>query len=153
MARIDGRIFTSAFIVVIALSCFSCGRKTLPIPPDAVIPTAITDLRFFQDESRVVLTWTYPDETTIGTEIKNIEGFQVFRAVIPEADYCETCPVPFSSFAEITLNQAVKNRKNRKAQYKETVLRPGHRYSYKVRTKAGWRLISEDSNVISFVWA
>lgn len=150
MIRIGWQILFVAFCVTLSLS--GCGRKTLPIPPHAVIPQAINDLNFFQDESRVVLSWTYPGETTIGTELKSIEGFQIFRAVIPEADFCETCPVPFSSSIDVPFDQAVLDRKKQKAQYTETVLRPAHRYVYKVRCKAGWRLISDDSNVISFSW-
>ncbi len=150
MLKIACRTLFIALFVAAALS--GCGRKTLPIPPHAVIPKAINNLNFFQDESQVVLSWTYPGETTIGTELRNIEGFQIFRAVVPESDFCETCPIPFSSSVEITLNQAVQDKGKNRAEYTEMVLRPGHRYLYKVRTKAGWRIISDDSNIVSFSW-
>jgi hypothetical protein len=32
------------------------------------------------------------------------------------------------------------------------LLRPGYRYIYKLRTKAGWRLVSADSNQAAFLW-
>lgn len=152
MDRFAGKIFLGVFLVTVALTISSCGRKTLPIPPEAVIPAAIKDLSFFQDESRVVLSWTYPSETTIGTELKNIEGFQILRALVPEKDFCETCPVSLSLSAEVPFEQAVQDREKREAQFTEMVLRPGHRYLYRVRTKAGWRLISDDSNGVSFAW-
>jgi fibronectin type 3 domain-containing protein/predicted small lipoprotein YifL len=150
MVRLASRIL---LIILFSLSGLAgCGRKTLPVPPSAVIPKAINNLNYSQDESRVILSWTYPGETTIGTELKTIEGFQIFRAVVPEKDFCETCPVSFSSTVEVAFDQAVQDRKNKRAAYTETVLRPGHRYVYKVRTKAGWRIISDDSNIISFLW-
>jgi hypothetical protein len=139
-------------LLIFFLAISGCGRKTLPIPPNAVIPAPINDLNFIQDEGKVVLSWTYPETTTIHSELGTIESFQIFRAVVPEQDYCETCPTSFTSLAEITFEQALKDRRKSRAEYTERVLRPGHRYIYKVRTKAGWRLISDDSNIVSFAW-
>jgi hypothetical protein len=130
----------------------ACGRKTLPIPPHEAVPEAIRDLRFQQDESLVVLTWTYPKVTTVGTKLPVVESFLVLRAVVPEQEYCPGCPVTFSSAEEVKAAQAITDSKRRQARYTETVLRPGHRYLYQVQTKAGWRVVSEPSNMVSFSW-
>lgn len=146
----DWRFF---MVIAFCLAFAACGRKTLPIPPQDAVPLPITDLRYQQDENNIVLTWTYPRQTTAGSDLPGIHSFLVLRAVVPEEDYCSGCPVPFSSAVEIDLGKALVDVKKREARYTETILRPGHRYFYKVQTKAGWRLISDDSNTVSFAWA
>ncbi len=143
------RLIWLAFFVLLLSAC---GRKTLPIPPSDAIPGKTENLRYQQDENQIVLTWNFPKYTAVGKELAHIQSFIVSRAVIPEKDYCPGCPVPFSSEIELDAETAIIDGKKRIAQYTETVLRPDHRYLYKVRTKAGWRLISEDSNTVSFSW-
>lgn len=137
---------------LVALMVIGCGRKTLPIPPHEAVPEPIRDLQFQQDENQINLTWTYPERTTVGTELPGIKGFLVLRAVVAEEDYCVGCPINFSSMVEVEAEKVVTDAKKRQARYTETILRPGHRYLYKVQTKAGWRLTSDDSNTVSFFW-
>lgn len=137
---------------LLALSQGACGRKTLPIPPYEAVPQAITDLQSHQDENQVTLTWTYPERTTVGSELPGLQSFLVLRAVVPERDYCSGCPVTFSSAVEVEAAKAITDPKRRQASYTETILRAGHRYLYRVQTKAGWRLVSDASNLVSFFW-
>ncbi len=139
-------------VALAALILAACGRKTLPIPPYEAVPEAIRDLHFQQDENQVVLTWTYPEKTTVGTDLPGLQSFLVLRAVVPEQDYCAGCPLTFSSATEVAAEKAIIDTKHRQARYTETILRPGHRYIYKVQSKAGWRLLSDDSNPVSFFW-
>jgi len=142
-------------IVALVLLSFlqgGCGRKTLPIPPHEAVPLAIKDLQYRQDENQVGLTWTYPQRTTVGSELPGLQSFLVLRAVVPEQDYCPGCPVTYSSAVEVEADKAITDPKKRQAHYTETILRAGHRYFYKVQTKAGWRLVSDDSNTVSFFW-
>ena len=145
-------VWFAILATAIALMLAACGRKTLPIPPYEAVPEAIRDLRFEQDENQVILTWTYPQKTTVGTDLPGLQSFLVLRAVVPEQDYCQGCPVTFSSAIEVEAQKAITDAKRRQARYTETILRPGHRYIYKVQTKAGWRLVSDDSNPVSFFW-
>lgn len=139
-------------IALVSLVLGGCGRKTLPIPPYAAVPEPITDLQYQQDENQVTLTWTYPKRTTVGSDLPGLQAFLVLRAVVPEQDYCPGCPVTFSSAVEVEAEKAIVDPKKRQAHYTETILRAGHRYLYKVQTKAGWRLVSDDSNTVNFFW-
>jgi len=130
----------------------ACGRKTLPIPPQDAVPEAITDLQYRQDENQVTLAWTYPDRTTVGSELPGLKSFLILRAVVPEEDYCPSCPLTFSSAIEVEAQAAITDPKKRRAHYSEPILRPRHRYLYRVQSKAGWRLVSDDSNTVSFFW-
>lgn len=148
--RRAGAIIAAVIFVTLMLS--ACGHKTLPIPPHEAVPEAIHDLHYQQDENHVTLIWTYPDKTTVGTGMSGVQSFLILRAVVPEQDYCPGCPLTFSSAIEVEARQAITDPKHRQARYTETILRPGQRYIYKVQTKAGWRVVSDDSNTVSFYW-
>jgi len=113
------------------------------------MPAPITDLRYHLDEKGVELSWSYPRSTVEGDRLPyRIEKFELLRAVIPSKDYCPDCPIPFGPSIEITAESSDKG----KVSYQETLLRPNHRYVYRVRSKAGWFVSSDDSNTVSVVW-
>lgn len=139
-------------LVVLAVCLVSCGKKTRPVPPDTVLPAPIRDLRYQLDEKGVVLSWSYPQRTVQGARLPYaIKGFELLRAVVPEKDYCEGCPVNFGPPIAIDVD-TVSLRGARSVSYAETLLRPQHRYIYRVRSRAGWYQVSEPSNTVSFVW-
>jgi len=91
----------AAVLGAVVLSLTGCGFKTDPVPPGNVVPKAVDDLRYSLDETGVTLSWTYPDETVQGDDLTEISTFDVYRAVVPLADLCETCPIPFSEPTQI----------------------------------------------------
>ncbi|MFH1020731.1 MAG: fibronectin type III domain-containing protein [Pseudomonadota bacterium] len=126
-----------------------CGKKTRPVPPETVMPAPISDLGYQLDEKGVALSWSYPRQTVEGTRLPyRIEKFVLLRAVIPSKDYCPDCPIPFGPPIEITAESSDHGR----VSYQETLLRPNHRYVYRVRSKAGWFVSSDDSNTVSVLW-
>ncbi len=128
-----------------------CGFKTRPVPPDTVVPKAIEDLRYSVSDKGVTLNWTFPKETIKGTDLTDITTFDVHRAVVPVADYCPTCPIPFTEAVQVP-GGVVDPEHNRRASYETAILRPGHKYFFKVNARTSWWAASADSNIISFVW-
>lgn len=127
-----------------------CGKKTRPVPPDTIQPASIRDLHYDLDEKGVTLTWSFPTRTVKGERLPyKIEGFELFRAVLPKEDYCSGCPVTFGPPIDIKSDESVVGKE---VSYSETLLRPGHRYMYKVRCKIGWYMTGTDSNEVSFLW-
>ena len=146
------RILT-AITILLALTLMSgCGRKTALIPPQKMVPVAISDLRYFLDENGVSLEWTYPVKMENGDELLAIENFEVLRAEIPEEEYCEGCPVRFEKQVLVDGGPLPAKGESRTATYNEADLRDGYRYLYKVRSRAGWWYPSSDSNLVSFFW-
>jgi hypothetical protein len=138
-----------ALLLVALIGVSGCGKKTRPVPPDTVLPAPITDLSYELDEKGVTLNWSYPRQTVQGDRLPyRIEKFELLRAVIPIKDYCPECPIPFGPPIEIKAESSDKG----KVFYEETLLRPNHRYVYRVRSKAGWFVSSDDSNTVSVVW-
>jgi len=143
------RFLAFLLAALIVAGTAGCGKKTRPVPPDTVLPAPITDLTCHLDEKGVALSWTYPTRTVEDERLPyRIEKFHLFRAVIPLADYCKDCPVPFGPPIEIE----GERRDEGKIFYQETLLRPRHRYVYEVRSKAGWFVTSDASNTVSVVW-
>ena len=128
-----------------------CGFKNMPVPPQEIVPKPITDLHYELDEKGVTLTWTYPRETVKGDPVTDIISFELYRAVVPADQYCDTCPIPFGEPIKVP-GGAVGGEQSKKAVYKTTLLRPGHLYFFKVRSNTGWWAESADSNIISFMW-
>lgn len=146
------RIAGALFLGTVLLASGGCGYKNPPVPPETVVPTAIEDLRYTVLEDGVRMTWTYPLETIKGTDIREVSSFDLYRAELPLEDYCPTCPVPFTEPIEVDGGQTVVDGKRRVATYDYDMLRSGHKYFFKVRTRTGWWATSADSNIITFVW-
>jgi len=128
-----------------------CGYKTMPVPPQEIVPTPVTDLRYELNEMGVTLYWTYPGETIKGEKLTDISLFNLYRAVVPADAYCDTCPIPFREPIQIP-GGAVTADRPKTATYNATLLRPGHLFFFKVRSKSGWWAESADSNIVSFMW-
>lgn len=142
----------SVFLLTALLTVGGCGYKSQPVPPESVVPKAIDDLRYSIDESGVRLTWSYPVKTIKGTDIADISSFDIYRAVLPLSDICATCPIPFGEPIEIPGGVTSEGGKRRTAEYRTSLLRSGHKYYFKVRSRNSWWADSANSNVVSFLW-
>ena len=155
-ARIAGhnRLFLSLIITTLLLAVSGltgCGYKTMPVPPEEIVPQPVTDLRYELNEKGVTLYWTFPAQTVRGEALSDITSFDLYRAVVPADSYCDTCPIPFGEAITLT-GGAISAGTPKQKTYSSTLLRPGHLYFFKVRSKAGWWAVSEDSNTVSFMW-
>ena len=144
--------FAGAIVVMVTLFFVGgCGYKNRPVAPDKIVPKAIEDLQYSIDEKGVKLTWSYPLETIRGTDIVELDSFDLYRAVVPLKDYCANCPIPFAKPIEVAAD-AISAEERQQANYESTLLRSGHRYFFKVRSRTSWWATSDDSNIVSFVW-
>jgi len=148
----SARVAGSVFLLAAVLTVGGCGYKSDPVPPESVVPRAIDDLRYSIDESGVRLTWSYPVKTIKGSEIVDISSFDIYRAVVPLSDICSTCPIPFGEPIEIPGGVTSEGGKRRVAEYRTALLRSGHKYFFKVRSRTSWWADSIDSNIVSFLW-
>ncbi len=129
-----------------------CGFKNKPVPPESVVPQAIEDLRYTVNDKGVQLTWSYPVKTIKGSALDDISSFQLFRAEIPLENYCGSCPIPFTEPVTVGGGSPLDGQTRRKVSYDSNLLRSGHKYFFKVRSRTSWFADSADSNVITLVW-
>ncbi|HBT97106.1 MAG TPA: hypothetical protein DEB25_05500 [Desulfobulbaceae bacterium] len=135
-----------------AVALFGCGYKNLPVPPDKVVPKAVEDLRFVEQDRGGRLEWTYPVESVTGQDLPEIDSFELFQAMVPERDYCPTCPIPFGQPQALPAGESTIQGKKRTASAPLPRLVPGNKYFFKVRSRTSWWVSSDDSNVVTFVW-
>ncbi|MDD3813551.1 MAG: hypothetical protein PHZ02_02805 [Desulfocapsaceae bacterium] len=146
-----GAHHAGALLLVGALFFGGCGYKTLPVPPETIVPKAIEDLRYSVDEKGVTLTWSYPVETIKGTDLTDIASFEIYRAVVSLDSYCSTCPIPFGE-PMVVPGGMINTDGRRKGIYESALLRSGEKYFFKVRSRTSWWAASADSNIVTFVW-
>ncbi len=142
-------VFFLPFFFVLLL--VGCGKKTMPVPPQTVVPESITDLQYALDQTGVTLTWSFPGRLENGERLSSIENFRLSRAMVALEEYCTGCPLPFSHVT-IEGGRLADSEEKRIAIYQETDLQKGHRYFFKVQSRSGWWSYSGDSNVIFFDW-
>ncbi len=144
--------FASAVLFAVMVTMAGCGFKTDPVAPQEVVPRPIDDLSYSIDETGVTLRWTYPEKSVNGDDLAEIYSFDVYRAAVPIGDLCENCPIPFSEPTEIPGGETAESGKRKVGSYNTTLLRPDHKYFYKIKARISWWADSNDSNIVSFVW-
>ncbi len=142
---------TSLLLAGALLVTAGCGYKTDPVPPQTVVPKAIDDLTYTIEDDGVTLNWSYPDEAVNGKDLEEIMSFDVFRAEVSVADYCPTCPIPFTAPQRID-GGIIDEKTGSKGTHFSGMLRAGHKYFFKVRARTSRLAASADSNIVSFVF-
>lgn len=148
LARIAGFLLLG----IALLSTGGCGYKNPPVPPASVVPQAIEDLRYTLNDKEVELSWSFPVKTIRGSQLEEVSSFELYRAEIPLADYCGTCPISFTEPIKVDGGSSFDGEARRKASYKSSLVRPGYKYFFKVRSRTSWWADSDDSNIVTFVW-
>jgi predicted small lipoprotein YifL len=88
-----------------ALFLASCGLKGPPLPPEAVVPERVTDLKVKLTDGGVALIWTMPTANTDGTGLADLVGFKVLRKDVPDKDVdCPPCTGKYEEIADFTLS-------------------------------------------------
>jgi hypothetical protein len=142
---------TQLLALVGVLAAAGCGYKDDPVPPQDVLPRAVTDLRVDLDEEGATLSWSYPRKTVTGGDVAEIDRFELYRAEVPVDRTCPACPVPYGAAIEVPGGTLVPDS-GRTAVFEVRDLRPGNVYFFKVRSRSGWWRTSNDSNEVSFLW-
>ena len=146
-----GAALTGLALLLGALLLISCGKKTAPIPPQAVIPAPITGVAYQLDENGVTLSWQAPLRTEQGQRLARIGSFIVERAEYQSSEFCRDCPVRYHNIATVPTAGSSAER-GAHLSYRDEDLRPDHVYLYRLRTSMGWRLTSLPSEPVVFTW-
>jgi hypothetical protein len=129
-----------------------CGKKTPPLPPQSVVPAAISDLRYELDLEGVTLSWNWPRRTEKGGELRRIKQFIVERAEESADDFCPDCPRRYRQVGLVEGGPVPDRNVAQPLSFRDRDLRPGYHYSYRVRSSLGWRVISTPSEAVTMVW-
>ncbi len=79
------RVGTVLVLLVAFAAEMGCGRKSAPLPPELRVADTTRDLQVVQDETIARLLWSYPQMTTAGGPLSDLESVEVWRAEMPLA--------------------------------------------------------------------
>ncbi|MBW2039679.1 MAG: hypothetical protein JRI46_08800 [Deltaproteobacteria bacterium] len=128
-----------------------CGVKAPPIPPDVLVPKAISDLQGKVREGELYLSWSVPRENMDGSKPVDLVGFRVLRR--EEARGCVECPGEFRIRADLDLRAPEGYRLERGTlTWRDEDLREGTIYIYKVIGINHWGYPSPPSNEAMIQW-
>lgn len=86
-------------MIVIALLFTGCGKKGPLVPPEALAPEPITDLRVKQVGNGFTVCLTPPSKDETGKPLSTVSDVRVMkREVLPPAEDCEQCPTAYNLF-------------------------------------------------------
>ena len=119
----------SLLIAGLAMLAAACGHKNSVIAPELVRPEPPTDLAAISTPDGVRLTWTRPTKYAGGQRMRDLGQF-----IIERAD-AETTPLWFVDAGTVELMDQTRYRQERRIQYVDQGVTPGHEYIYRVRAR------------------
>ena len=91
--------------VIMAILLSGCGKKGPLVPPEALVPAAISDLRVEQKGERFLVLWSSPTRQEGGRALRGLAGFRLFRRdLLPPGEDCEECPEAYRLLTNIDLD-------------------------------------------------
>jgi hypothetical protein len=126
---------------ITALAITGCGVKERPLPPDAVRPERILDLKAAAARDGIRLSWGRPDRYATGRTMRNLGGFIILRA--------EDDARP-AMLAEIPISDRERFQKERRFDYIDTATLIGHTYRYQIVSATDDGYQGDPSNVVEF---
>lgn len=139
------------FLIALAILLGACGVKAPPIPPDVLVPKAITDLQGRVREGELYLSWSIPRENTDGSKPVDLVGFRVLRR--EEKGGCVECPGEFLVRTHLDLRAAGDYRLERGTlTWRDQDLKEGIIYIYKILGINHWGYPSPASNEVIIQW-
>ncbi len=134
------KILLRLFICFILLGGVACGKKGPPVPPKAIVPQSVKDLKGEVIQEQVRLSWTIPEGE---------KRFRLFKAAEPLTEEpCPDCPVRFTKRVDIDIAESkVVDIEGDKVIYRDSI-EPGNRYVYKIVVISEDGVKSGDSNIV-----
>ena len=142
----EKRLILILFSIALFFTALSCGKKGDPIPRGLPIPEDIKDLSGEVKDGVLFLSFSIPKRNKDGTEIKNLEGFKIYKG-------CGGCIGAFELFRDIKIDskQGLTVYGGRLYLFDDD-LRKGQAYSYKVIPYTKTTVRGNESNVFTIKW-
>lgn len=124
-----------------------CGKKGALVPPEALVPAAISDLRVEQKGERFLVLWSSPTRQEGGGALRNLAGFRLFRRdLLPPGEDCEECQDAYRLLTTIDLDSPGGGVVGNLGLYYDDALTLGKSYRYKVIGSGKDGSVSRPSN-------
>lgn len=140
-------------VILLVICCLilllaGCGKKGNLVPPEALVPAPVADLKVEQQGERFMVSWSRPGREEGGGALKDLAGFRLYRReLLPPGEDCEECPNAYRLVASVDLEypQGVLVRGERFF-FLDDEPAAGKGYRYKVVSYKRDGTLSRDSN-------
>ena len=132
----------------------ACGRKAAVRPPELVAPKPIEDLKIEAKTTGIELRWSRPRTYVDGSDMDDLGGFVVLRAVQNGSASGETSGEAgeFSELATVIVEDRDRFRQAKRFRYTDEQISVGTRYRYQVRAFTLDGDYSIPSNIVELLW-
>ncbi len=134
--------------VIFMVLLLGCGKKGNLVPPEALVPAPVADLKVEQQGERFMVSWSRPAREEGGGALKDLGGFRLYRReLLPPGEDCEACANAYRLVASVDLEypQGVLARGGRFF-FLDDEPAAGKGYRYKVVSYKRDGTLSRDSN-------
>jgi len=153
--RVHGHCLLQQAAVII-FCCFllaACGKKGDPAVPHAIGPDAVKKLRAIARSGGIMLSWKPPAKNTDKAPLLDLESFKIYREEVAAADRCAKCPKNFQFFFEYAYKGPRGKVPERELfSYRDTAVKPGHVYSYKIQCLNERTMLGASSETVTVFW-
>jgi hypothetical protein len=133
--------------LIMAILLSGCGKRGALVPPEALVPAAVRDLRVEQKGDRFLVLWSRPTRQEGGRPLRDLAGFRLFRRdLLPPGEDCEECPDAYRLLTSIDLDFPRGGVVGNHGLYYDDALTIGKSYRYKVISATKDGSISRPSN-------
>lgn len=134
--------------IILSAVLAGCGKKGALVPPEALVPAAVTDLRLAQKGEYFQLSWSRPDKEESGRRLTGLAGFELLRReVLPAGQQCDACPFALLKSIDLDYPQEVR-RYGDLLLFNDNQVSRGTSYQYKVLSRKKDGSLSRDSNQV-----
>lgn len=93
--------YACSFLILLSILA-GCGRKGALLPPEALVPAAVQDLKVQQSGNEFRLTWSAPDREKGGRPLRDLSGFRLYKRIIAgDGSDCSECPDAWNLLASV----------------------------------------------------
>jgi hypothetical protein len=130
-----------------------CGKKIAPYAPDQVLPAPVRDFHLSQEGDALLLTWRLPRENLLGQPLTQVQGCQVYRAVLRGVSPAALMSSDFALYADIDLAYPQRGEvRGESLRLQDRDLLPDHRYYYRVAAYGPDGHLGGWSRTLSHAW-
>lgn len=116
----------SRFVIIGLLClCAACGRFGPPVPPEQVAPSQVGTLKVSGSADGLAFHWEAPKSDQRGKDLKQIDGYRIYRKPIEKAADISNADIPFEIVTTVADTHLVALQKAQEEARKAG--RPAHR--------------------------
>jgi len=89
-------------LILALLTLSACGKKGQLMPPEALVPAEVQNLKVQQSGEELMISWSAPSKEKGGRPLRDLAGFRLFKRIIAgDGTDCSACPESWLLLAEV----------------------------------------------------